>query len=501
MTPVMTTERFRGRLLLQLRSVRTRIVAAVALLTGLALLGAGLAAYVVVSDRVNDRIKAAVTQELAEFQTLQNQGVDPATGERFASARRLMRVALGRQVPDENEKIVAYLGDRPTLESAGSLIGDLPAVAAAVQPLLPEGGSTYVETMRGTTLVAVKPVVDADTAGAYMVAYFVDDERAAFLGVMRTYAVAALIALALVTAGAWVTAGRLLRPVRELRLTAREISDTDFTRRIAVTGNDDLSDLARTFNAMLDRLEDSFLLQRRFLDDAGHELRTPITIVRGHLDVVEASDPDDVKITRELVLDELERMGRLVDDLVVLARAGQPDFVRLAPADAGVLTDDVLDKSRALGERDWALDLRAEGDVVVDAQRITQALLQLAKNAVQHTRPGDEIAIGSSVDDQEASWWVRDTGLGVAHGDAERIFARFQRGHQSRGNEGSGLGLSIVTAIATGHGGRVHVDPNPGHGATFTLVLPRRAHVPTHGLYDPNHPTAGSHPITRQEQL
>jgi len=142
MTPVMTTERFRGRLLLQLRSVRTRIVAAVALLTGLALLGAGLAAYVVVSDRVNDRIKAAVTQELAEFQTLQNQGVDPATGERFASARRLMRVALGRQVPDENEKIVAYLGDRPTLESAGSLIGDLPAVAAAVQSLLPEGGST-----------------------------------------------------------------------------------------------------------------------------------------------------------------------------------------------------------------------------------------------------------------------------------------------------------------------------------------------------------------------
>src|SRR5699024_2917573 len=135
----------------------------------------------------------------------------------------------------------------------------------------------------------------------------------------RTYALVAAAALVVLAAVAWVLAGRLLRPVRALREAAEQISDTDLSRRIPVTGTDDLSELTRTVNDMLARLETSFRSQRLLLDDAGHELRTPITIVRGHLEVMDPADPDDAAATRELALSELDRMHRLTDDLVLLA--------------------------------------------------------------------------------------------------------------------------------------------------------------------------------------
>jgi two-component system OmpR family sensor kinase len=281
----------------------------------------------------------------------------------------------------------------------------------------------------------------------------------------------AVVALLLVTVGAWMVASRLLRPLRHLRETAQVINDSDLTRRIPTTGNDDITELAETFNAMLDRLETSFTNNRRSLDDAGHELRTPITIIRGHLEVVNLHKPDDIATTRTLVLDEIDRMARMVDDLVVLSRADQPDFIRLEQTDAGVLTDDVLDKVRALGDREWRLDARAGGSVLADPQRITQALLQLTKNAIAHTDSGDEIAIGSRHDGNRACWWVRDTGTGIAAGDTERIFERFQRGEQASRVDGSGLGLSIVTAIMRAHQGEVSLTSEPGVGSVFTLTV------------------------------
>ena len=157
----------------------------------------------------------------------------------------------------------------------------------------------------------------------------------------------ALLALLVVTLGAWSVSGRLLAPVRQLRTTAQEITDTDLSRRIPVEGHDDISDLVRTVNAMLDRLDGAFATQRTFLDDAGHELRTPVTVLRGHLELLDPYDHQDVTTTRELLLDEIDRMSRLVDDLIVLAKAGRPDFLRPAPTDVGVLTDQVLDKARA----------------------------------------------------------------------------------------------------------------------------------------------------------
>ena len=205
---------------------------------------------------------------------------------------------------------------------------------------------------------------------------------------MRTYAIVAALSLLLVTGFAAAQSGRLLAPLRTLRETAEEITDTDLSRRLPVTGNDDITALTRTFNRMLDRLEAAFVGQRQFLDDAGHELKTPLTVLRGHLELLDVGSPEEIAETRELLLDEIDRMSRLVGELILLAKSDRPDFVTLRPVDLTGLTVDTLAKARGLGDRIWTLDETASVTVSVDEQRLTQALLQLCDNAVKHTGAG-----------------------------------------------------------------------------------------------------------------
>jgi signal transduction histidine kinase len=274
-------------------------------------------------------------------------------------------------------------------------------------------------------------------------------------------------------------AERILAPVRLVTRTARSISDTDLSQRIPVRGYDEIAELSGTFNEMLERLEAAFATQRRFTDDAGHELRTPITVIRGHLELM-GDDPDDRGRTLELVSDELDRMSRMVDDLLTLARTEQPDFLRMRVVDLDELTIRMLENARGLAPRDWRLEGTAEGRAMIDEQRLMQALLQLAANAVRHTTEDDAVAIGSAVHDGSVRFWVRDSGPGVAFEDRDRIFERFYRGRSGyQRSEGSGLGLSIVQAIAEAHGGRVELDSEPGHGATFTVVIPVDPHEGT----------------------
>jgi signal transduction histidine kinase len=165
-------------------------------------------------------------------------------------------------------------------------------------------------------------------------------------------------------------------------------------------------------------------------------------------------------------------MTRLVGDLILLAKSDRPDIVTTRPADLSLLTEDLLAKARGLADRDWRLDGVADVKVVVDEQRITQAVLQLADNAVKHTAPGDVVAIGSSYDGGAARIWVRDTGPGVPAADRQRIFERFGRSAVPEGDEGFGLGLSIVAAIVAAHGGTVSVEQADPPGARFLVTLP-----------------------------
>jgi two-component system, OmpR family, sensor kinase len=278
--------------------------------------------------------------------------------------------------------------------------------------------------------------------------------------------------LLIASALAWVVAGRVLAPLRVLDDTARSISATDLTRRIPVSGDDEIAELTRTFNAMVDRLERAFASQRAFVSDASHELRTPITIVRGHLELL-GDDPDERRETIALVMDELGRMSRFVDDLLLLARAERNDFLRVEEVELGALTDELLDKAIGLGPRTWAVEARGEARLQADRQRLTQAVMGLAQNAVQHTSAGDPVWIGTGVDGDEAALWVRDSGPGIPRDDQERVFERFARASGSRRrSEGAGLGLAIVRAIAEAHGGRAELASRPGAGSTFTVVVP-----------------------------
>ena len=474
-------------------SVRARVLSSVLVMSALGLAASGAVADGIQNRRTAERIDAALAHEVQEFRPLAAEGVDPATGERFSSVQQLLLIALERNVPSENEMFLTYREGRPDQYSAGGLpelasSPDVLAAVAAVDDGAPNVVTTDVEVPTvGLVRLSVVPVrVDGSTAsGKYVIAFAVDREMQPQADLMRTYALVALGALLLIGGVGWVVAGRLLRPLRRLRETTQRISETDLSQRVEVAGADDISELGDTFNAMLDRLETAFAAQREFLDDAGHELKTPLTIVRGHLELMDPDDPVDVAETRALLLDELDRMGRLVQDLILLAKAERADFVEVGPVDLGPFTDEVLDKARALGPRDWRVDHRAEGVVHADGQRLTQALLQLGHNAVKFSEPGSTIAIGSRLDD-EVRLWVRDEGPGVRQEDAERIFGRFVRGGSEQpsgpgpgpgpepGGEGSGLGLAIVRAIAEAHHGRVEVAPAHPTGAVFTVVLPLR---------------------------
>ncbi|HEY9289683.1 MAG TPA: HAMP domain-containing sensor histidine kinase, partial [Microlunatus sp.] len=292
--------------------------------------------------------------------------------------------------------------------------------------------------------------------------------------------------LILIGAVGYAVAGQLLAPLRSLRRTAQRITDTDLSERIPedqLSSRDEVADLGRTMNAMLDRLDRSFDSQRRFLDDVGHELRTPVTIVRGHLELMDPHDPGDVEETRTLAMDELDRMQRLVDDLMLLAKSRRPDFLRLAPTAVSDVLTSVLDKVTPLRDREWGIDANTDSIVLLDHQRISQALLQLVSNALRFTEPGAVIALGarvSAADQTEVGpggtlqIWVRDEGSGITAEDQQMIFERYRRAALGTDDHphGAGLGLAIVEVIAEAHGGRVELDSAPGRGSTFSLIIP-----------------------------
>jgi signal transduction histidine kinase len=176
--------------------------------------------------------------------------------------------------------------------------------------------------------------------------------------------------------------------------------------------------------------------------------------------------------TIALVMDELERMSRLVNDLLVLVKAERSDFLRLRPEELDWLTEELYLKVRGLADRDWRLESKGLSPITVDRQRLTQAVMNLVQNAIRYTQVGDTIALGSSIRGDHAYFWVRDTGEGIAPDDQQRIFERFVRAAGDAYSDSHGLGLSIVAAIAQAHGGRVELVSQLGQGSTFTIVLP-----------------------------
>ncbi|MFV0457608.1 MAG: ATP-binding protein [Actinomycetales bacterium] len=457
--------------------VRGRIVATVVILTAIGMGLAGGAFMIYERRQLVDQVDVVLRGDAEQFTTHGTAALtDPNGPTTFPD---LLKYQLNEHVASNGQVLLALEDDTPVYVTAGPF--DLLAAPEVLDQVatLPPDAPTQIRQVDSTAAGPIRYVMmrvhveGYPQTGTLISAVSLQPALQRLASSARFYTELSLVALALVGLGAWVVAGRLLRPLRLLREAAETISHTDLTSRIPVSGNDDVTELTRTVNAMFDRLESAFETQQQFLDDAGHELRTPITIVGGHLEVLDPDDAGEVRATRALVLDELDRMAGLVNDLIVLAQAGRPDFVSFDEVDVDQLLRDVLDKAQALAERTWELDSTVHAVVLADGHRLTQAMLQLADNAVRHTTTTDTIGIGGIREGTDCRLWVRDTGPGVAPDDAHRIFERFGRAGGSRGDGGSGLGLSIVAGIAAAHGGRVDLDPSfGGAGARFSLVLP-----------------------------
>src|SRR5690606_30684455 len=203
---------------------------------------------------------------------------------------------------------------------------------------------TSVSSLGHLRYVAVPVMVAGDAeVGTFVAAVDIDAQLADLDAAFRTYLVVGVLSLGAMALVGWFVAGRLLRPLRAVRDAASRITATDLAERIPVTGRDDVSELTRTVNGMLDRLEQSTIAQQRLLDDIRHELQTPVTIVRGHLELLDPEDPDEVASVRAIALDELDRMAGLVEAVGSLAETG-PASLRLEPIDVGDLTEEVYAK-------------------------------------------------------------------------------------------------------------------------------------------------------------
>ncbi|MDA8216447.1 MAG: heavy metal sensor histidine kinase [Dehalococcoidales bacterium] len=287
--------------------------------------------------------------------------------------------------------------------------------------------------------------------------------------------------LVLAAGGGLFLAHRALSPIDRITKLARQIGAEDLSRRVgAVSGDDEVGRLAETFDAMLARLEGAFRRERRFTADASHELRTPMAVIASQVDVTleRSRSAKEYQEALRVVGREAERVGRLVSDLLTLARAdsGEMELEREALA-LDELADAVVAQLRPLADaRGVHLGVgRAEPTVVVgDETRLMQLLFNLVDNAIKYTPPGGEVTVSVERRDGGAALMVTDTGIGIPPEHLPHLFERFYRVDKarSRSEGGAGLGLAICDWIARAHDGRIEIVSNPGRGSTFTVYLP-----------------------------
>jgi signal transduction histidine kinase len=424
----------------------------------------------VLVSRIGDQVERDLSRDISSLDDLAAFG-RPSDGKPFTNSSQLFDAYLSQNTAPNDGALVTFVDgtrsdSKVSEEGDEQLTSSFDDLATITEPT--SGGR---DTPLGEVRYVAIPVTIGDSGGVLVATALTASERAQVSSAVRIAIGVSIVVMLLASLFIWLAAGRAIAPLQALTRTARTISESDLSGRIPVRGGDEIAELGRTFNGMLDRLQTAFDGQKDFLTDVSHELRTPITVIRGHLETL-GDSPAEREEAIAVIQDELDRMNRYVDDLLLLAKAPRPDFLRLGPIDLDLFTHDLFNKAASLGDRDWHLDGTGVGIVVADQQRLTQAVMNLATNAVKHTEEGDPVWIGSSLVGDQARLWVRDEGPGIDEADAELIFERYGRAGSDPSPDGAGLGLSIVRAIAEAHDGRVDLDSKPGLGATFTVVLP-----------------------------
>jgi len=458
--------------------VRTRLTLwfVFAMVLVVALGAAGV--YVILSNQLRDDLDESLSEQLTRYE----QFVGTATDEQELVDQT--REFLSGPQSNALRRNGYVLGLQTAEGTVMSNSGDIRLEELAASQDLLQSGEPFVTDaeISGVNLrVAGTPVVlEGALIGAVEIAGTLTAIDDTLQRLLLLLAVGGAVGCLIVGLGSWFLLGRALEPVKRITRTAAAISQEDLSKRIEYTGpKDEIGELALTMDAMLDRLQSAFAAQERFISDASHELRTPLTIMKGHLQVLdrqEDPDPEFVRQEHALVLEELDRMNRLVADLLTLARATRVDFLRLEDVDVDGFLSTLAAQGPHLGDRSWQVDSLPGGAIRADQDRLTQVFLNLMHNAVRHTMPGQRIALGAewteAPDRSNLRLWVRDEGSGMSEETAAHVFDSFYRGDPTDEDDGLGLGLAIVRAIIEAHHGTVSVSSRIGEGARFTILLP-----------------------------
>jgi two-component system, OmpR family, sensor kinase len=460
-------------------STRVAITVAAVLVLGVGALSS--VAYWSVADRLSADLDRALLREAEAYSAALQQGGGAAD---VRTATRTYLLARSRSFSTVHPVLMVRFGDGRVLSNTDLQLEQAPGNVRALDT------STAARAFLDVTFEKVRyraATVPVTSPEGTVIAVFEAALPTATTEDLRTQLLVTLIGVGMLVAvvgallAVWAARGAL-RPLSRAAATASVITQSSLTERIVYDGPDDeVGGMVASINAMLGRLNDSFGEQRRFIADASHELRTPLAVVSGHLEMMR-----DMELTEEerreeisLISDEVGRMGRLVDDLLALARLDAGPPLVYQPLEIATLLQEVAARGRGLGDRRFSVDAAPGLWVLGDPDQLMQAFLNLAGNAVAHTATGGNIRLAASADRYSVRVAVEDSGSGVREEDLPRLFDRFFRaqGPRSRDGGGSGLGLAITRRLVELHGGRVEAANLAGGGAVFTVALPR-AHAP-----------------------
>ena len=463
-----------------MRSARSTILGWVLLPLLVALLATYFSSAFLLKNSVSVQIDEQLRQEARELTFLAERAINPESGTKYSSARDLLEIYIRGSVPAQDETIFVMLEGSVTERSSGRTLPRLDQneefvnrISQLSDPLVDSFGESGEEVR----FIAV-PINGATDKGHMVAAIYVEQKYQAVNTTLGQLALLIFFAFAFAVAVGWFVAGRILLPIQQLAKLTRGISDATTQERLLESNqNSEISDIAQDFNRMLDRTSAAFASQKGFVDDAGHELKTPLTIIRGHLDLLRTS-PSETKSSMAIIEDEVLRMTRIVKDLQMLTKSSETSFIQPALLETSEIIDEVFVKSSPLATRKWSIVSPVLGEIYIDRQRMVQALIQLVDNAIKHTREGDSISIGCRTDDNSIEFFVGDSGPGIPVEARSKVQERFVRGAwTSQDTDGSGLGLAIVDAIARGHKGSVIIGTSELGGAEVGISIPIGATV------------------------
>lgn len=470
-------------------SSRWRIVGWILFTTALALLAVTVTTRSVLLTQVAERSNASVVQEADEFRTFAAEGVDPATARPFESVDALLERYLARQTPESGEALIGVAGADAAqdsvrfLDNGGGGVGrDLAQDPVRLQSRLDsEEPSGVTDTPGGEMRWGRTTVHAGDQQGTLVIAQFTDRDREDVEAETLILIGVAVGGLALTAGIAWLVAGRILKPLRDIREAAESISASDLSSRVQVTGHDETAHLAHAVNGMLERMQQAQDAQQAFTLQARRHLSVPRDQIARAVTALASEDADAAtrRSASQQAHDGLEQMRRTMDALSILARQHSPDFVKRREVSVSeILARAYSASAKAHPQVRWNLADTTEARVWADPHRVVQALNQLTENAATHASADHAVRIGAEERQQDGrpvvSLWVADRGRTLDREAAEQVFRSFQP--EDEGVVGMGFGLAVVRAVADAHGGAAWVETDPELGNRFGLDLP--LHVP-----------------------